>query len=61
MSLWSAHFVHTVSQLASYFAQDSFRVRYPQMTHGKCVTTFSVSDTATAHVYSVPGYPFTNG
>ena len=45
-------------QLASYFAQHGLQVRYPQMTHGKCMTTISVSDTATASVNIVPGYPF---
>ena len=30
--------------IASYFARDGLRVRYPQMTHGKRVIIFSVSD-----------------
>ena len=42
-------------QLASYFAQHGLQVQYPQMTHGKCMTTISVSDAATASVNIVPG------
>ena len=42
--------------VASYFARDGLRVRYSQMTHGKRMTTFSVSDNRPSllpqHVYT---------
>ena len=52
------------AQLASYFTRDDlFFDIYPQVTCGKCVTTFLVSDklfifTATAHTYSIPWFSF---